>query len=307
MFILAVASFLFYFGWKIGKPTSGSGKKVEVKIENGESTWEIGSKLEGKNLVSSDWVFYLYMKFKEKSILTGNYLIPNNLSIIEVAGILEKGEHQVKKITILEGWRREQIAVYLEEHAGISAEEFLMATKNYEGRLFPDTYDLTDEPTADEAVTKMVDDYNLRTLNFQLSEDDLILASIIEREAADDSERADIARVFVNRIKKGMKLEADPTVQYQKDSENYSEVGLKNYKFWQKLETSDLKKITGEYNTYLISGLPPKAICNPGVKSIEAALNPSTHNYLYFLHGKDGKIHFSATELEHNKQKALYL
>jgi UPF0755 protein len=134
-----------------------------------------------------------------------------------------------------------------------------------------------------------------------------VLASIVEREAADDSERADIAGVFANRLKVGMKLEADPTVQYQKDSNNYPRIGLISYIFWQKLEIGDLRGIQGPFNTYLKSGLPPTPICNPSLKSIEAAVNPSRHDYYYFLHGSDGTIHFSKNEAEHNRKKAEYL
>jgi UPF0755 protein len=286
---------------------AGSGTKVEIKIEKGESTKDISTKLADKSLINSSETFYLYMKIKEKTIKTGDYLIPNNLSIVQIASILESGEHQVKKITIPEGWRREQIAAYLEEYIGLSSAEFMAMTKDKEGRLFPDTYDLMDEPTIDEVVTKMTEDFKKRTTNLEVMEDALILASIVEREAANDSERADIAGVFANRLDKGIKLEADPTVQYQKDTNNYQQLGIKVFKFWQKLVPGDLKTVKGEYNTYLYNNLPPAPICNPGLKSIEAAVSPTSHNYMFFLHGKDGKIYFSVTEAEHNKKKALYL
>lgn len=285
----------------------GSGKKVEVKIEKGESTKVVGARLEEKNLIGSELFFYLYIKFKEKTIKTGDYLIPNNLSIVKIAGILENGEHQVKKITIPEGWRREQIAAYLADQAKINPDEFMSKTKDLEGKLFPDTYDLTDEPTVDEVVTKMTDDYNSRTAGLGVTDSILSIASIVEREAASDAERADIAGVFANRLNKGMKLEADPTVQYQKDSDNFPKVGVLDFKFWQKLTNGDIKNIKGSFSTYQNVGLPPAPISNPGLKSIEAALSPSKHNYLYFLHGADGKIYFAASEAEHNANKVKYL
>ncbi len=285
----------------------GSGKKVEVTIEKGESTKMIGAKLGEKNLIGSDLFFYLYMKFKEKTIKPGDYLLPNNLSIVKIAGILENGEHQVKKIIIPEGWRREQIAAYLADQAKINPDEFMSKTKDLEGKLFPDTYDLTDEPTADEVIKKMTDDYASRISGLSVSNDMLIIASIVEREAANDAERADIAGVFTNRLAKGMKLEADPTVQYQKDNDNYPKVGILNFKFWQKLTNGDIKNIKGPFSTYQNAGLPPAPICNPGLASIKAALTPSKHNYLYFLHGTDGKIYFAATEADHNANKAKYL
>ena len=307
VFILAIASFLLYFKWQISRTMAGSGKKMEVKIEKGESTPEIAENLEGKNLITSKTVFYLYMKFKEKTIKAGDYLLPNNLSIVQIAGILENSEHQVKKTIIPEGWRNEQIAVYLSQHAELPPDEFLVAAKGNEGKLFPDTYDLTDEPTVSEVIGKMSDDYNKRTASLEVSEDTLILASIVEREAANDAERADIAGVFANRLKLGMKLEADPTVQYQKDTNNYPSAELLNFKFWQKLESGDFKKIQGAYNTYQNLGLPPAPICNPGLASIKAALSPSKHNYYYFFHDADGKIYFSTTQAEQTTKEKLYL
>lgn len=298
--------FLFYFKNQINK-SPGSGRVIQVEIEKGESIKEISEKLESKGLVSSSIIFYLYEKIKDKKVVAGVYVIPDNLNMVDVASVLEKGERQVRRITIPEGWRREQIAQYLEAHVGLLALDFLSATDGKEGKLFPDTYDLMDQPTIDEVVKKMDDDYDYRTADLNPSEDQIILASIVEREAADDSERADIAGVFANRLKVGMRLEADPTVQYQKDSNNYPRIGLISYDFWNKLEIGDLRGIQGPYNTYLNSGLPPAPICNPGLASIEAAVHPSDHDYYYFFHGSDGKIYFSETEAEHNAKKAKYL
>lgn len=304
---MAIAGFLFYFKFQVEKPALGSGTISQVKISEGESTAEIGKKLESENLIRSANCFYLYEKIKNKPVIAGDYLLPNNLSIKSISDILSKGEKQVIRITIPEGWRAEQIATRLEEKAGIPADEFYAEAKSREGKLFPDTYDLMDKPTISEVLKKMDDDFVTRISGLSVSGDDLILASIVEREAADDSERADIAGVFANRLKIGMKLEADPTVQYQKDTNLSSNAGISNYDFWQKLDVGDLHSVIGPFNTYLNKGLPPAPICNPGIKSIEAAVNPAKHNYYYFFHGSDGKIYFSQTEAEHNQKKKLYL
>lgn len=286
---------------------TGSNKKVEIKITEGESSTSVANRLQLKGLVNSKWSFYIYLKFKEKSVKPGDYLLPTNLTIIQISDILHNRQNQIIKITIPEGWRREQIAQRLLEEAKIPINDFLTATTDLEGKLFPDTFSLTDKPTVDEAVKKMTDDFDSRTAGMSISSDTLILASIVEREAGEDSERADIAGVFANRLAKGMKLEADPTVQYQKESDNYPKVGVLGFKFWQKLAIGDIKNIKGPFSTYQNPGLPPAPICNPGIKSIEAALSPSKHNYIYFLHGTDGKIYFAATEAEHNANKAKYL
>lgn len=297
---------MFYFKNEIGKAT-GSGKIVQVEIEKGESVSNISKKLESKGLVNSSIIFYLYERIKDKKIVAGKYLIPDNLTLVEIASVLEKGERQVRRITIPEGWRMEQIATYLEANTGILALDFLQEAQGKEGKLFPDTYELMDQPTAKEVIQKMDDNYLFRISELSPTDDQLVLASIVEREAASDSERADIAGVFANRLKIGMKLEADPTVQYQKDSNNYPQIGLISYDFWQKLAIGDLRGVQGPYNTYLHSGLPPSPICNPGLASIEAAVNPAQHDYYYFLHGSDGNIYFSKNEAEHNRKKAEYL
>lgn len=306
MFIFSIGGFLFYFKNEIGKAT-GSGKIVQVEIEKGESVSSISKKLESKGLVNSSVIFYLYERIKDKKIVAGKYLIPDNLTLVEIANVLEKGERQVRRITIPEGWRMEQMATYLEANTGILALDFLQEAQGKEGKLFPDTYELMDQPTAKEVIKKMDDNYLFRISELLPTDDQLVLASIVEREAASDSERADIAGVFANRLKIGMKLEADPTVQYQKDSNNYPQIGLISYDFWQKLAIGDLRGVQGPYNTYLHSGLPPSPICNPGLASIEAAVNPAQHDYYYFLHGSDGNIYFSKNEAEHNRKKAEYL
>ena len=297
---------MFYFKNEIGKAT-GSGKIVQVEIEKGESVSSISKKLESKGLVNSSVIFYLYERIKDKKIVAGKYLIPDNLTLVEIANVLEKGERQVRRITIPEGWRMEQMATYLEANTGILALDFLQEAQGKEGKLFPDTYELMDQPTAKEVIKKMDDNYLFRISELLPTDDQLVLASIVEREAASDSERADIAGVFANRLKIGMKLEADPTVQYQKDSNNYPQIGLISYDFWQKTSYGDLRGVQGPYNTYLHSGLPPSPICNPGLASIEAAVNPAQHDYYYFLHGSDGNIYFSKNEAEHNRKKAEYL
>lgn len=306
MFIFSISGFLYYFKNEVGKAT-GSGKIVQIEIEKGESVSNISKKLESKGLVNSSIIFYLYERIKDKKIVAGKYLIPDNLTLVEIANVLEKGERQVRRITIPEGWRMEQIATYLEANTGILALDFLQEARGKEGKLFPDTYELMDQPTAKEVIQKMDDNYLFRISELSPTDDQLVLASIIEREAASDSERADIAGVFANRLKIGMKLEADPTVQYQKDSNNYPQIGLISYTFWQKLIPGDLRGVQGPHNTYLRSGLPSSPICNPGLKSIEAAVKPASHDYYFFLHGSDGNIYFSKNEEEHNRKKALYL
>lgn len=258
-------------------------------------------------MIASKNIFILYVKFKELNLEAGDYLLPNNLAITDIAGFLARGEHQVKWITTKENWRNEQIAVYLNQNLGISTDEFLALAKGKQGKLFPDTYKLSDEPTAKEIVDRMLANYSEKTAGLQISNATLTLASIIEREAGGDADRGDIAGVFANRLAIGMKLQSNPTTEYQKDTNNYAGDGISNYKFWQELISGDITGVKGEYNTYVVSGLPPAPICNPGLDAIKVALNPNKNNYYYFFAGSDGTTYFSTTYAEQQAKEKLYL
>jgi len=299
IFILAVFGFLLFFRQQIEKPLNFSTGKVEIDITDGQSATEISDSLYKKGLIPSTWSFQLYLRFKKITIKSGNYLLPKDLSPLQIIEILSKGDHQIIRITIPEGWRKEQIAAYLSEKAKIDPSEFLSKTKDLEGKLFPDTFDLTDQPTADEVIGKMTDDFANRTAGLNADESVLSIASIVEREAANDQDRSAIAGVFLNRQKIGMNFESDVTVQYQKDSNNFPAVGVFSYKFWRALQSGDTKNISGSYNTYLHAGIPGP-ICNPGLASIKATLSPELHDYYYFIYDKDGKLHLAKTQAEQN-------
>jgi UPF0755 protein len=204
------------------------------------------------------------------------------------------------------------IARALEEKLGMDPEEFENACNNslllwkwgiaaesFEGYLFPETYRFSEDESPQEIVGRMVqeykknfnDDLRIRMKDIGMTEGEVItLASIIEGEAIYNRERSVIAGVYHNRLKKGMRLQADPTIQY------IVEDGPR------RLLKKDLK-IDSPYNTYLHYGLPPGPINNPGLESIKAALYPADTEYLFFVARGDGYHNFSRTEEEHNKAK----
>ena len=220
------------------------------------------------------------------------YYLRKNMSLDEIISPLAKNEIEEYKITIPEGWSVTQIADYLAEREIINRDDFIAAAKDYEGYLFPDTYRIPVNITAKELVNKMLDNFNERTKDYKPTKDDVILASIVEREAKRDEDRAKIAGVYVNRINNDMYLGADPTIQYAKGN-------------WNPITLTDLK-IDSPYNTYINKGLPPTPICNPGLKSIKAAVNPEKNNYLYFFNITDGSAIFSTSDAEHESNKEKY-
>jgi UPF0755 protein len=202
-------------------------------------------------------------------------------------------------VTIVEGKRREEIAISLEAAGICAADTFLAATTELEGKLFPDTYRFFPNTPVSEVVATLTTTFAKRTRELAPTADDIILASIIEREARDDTERTTISGVYTNRLRRGMKLDADPTVQYARDTAEAKQT--RTFTYWGTITRADYKGVISPYNTYLNVGLPPGPIANPGVKSVAAAQNPATHDYLYFAH-RDGKLLLSKTLTEHESK-----
>jgi len=204
-------------------------------------------------------------------------------------------------ITIIEGKRREEIADQLQAAGITNAADFLAASANDEGYLFPDTYRFYPDTPASDVVARMHDDFDERVGSNPPTTDQLILASIIEREASNDAERPIIAAVYLNRIRIGMKLQSDPTVQYGKDTLALAAGTLT--KFWQPITEADYTSVNSPFNTYQIPGLPPAPICDPGLASIEAAENPASIDPadIYFYE-KNGQLLLAKTLAEHDAQ-----
>ena len=308
-FIVAVAGSLFYLKWIINTPVSNDSGKKYFEVKQNEPSLTIAQDLFEKDLIKSETIFYLYAKIKGKAFLPGIYEIPKNAKMVEVFDKISKGETKIVKFTIPEGYRTEQIGQLLEEKKLGSYEDFVPLAKKYEGQLFPDTYYISSEYTSDQIIETMHNNYLDKISGLKVTDEDLIIASIVEREAIKDEERSIIAGVYKNRIERKMKLEADPTVQYAKDNQNTQYLSLSdklNFQYWQKITGADYLKTKSDYNTYIIPALPSGPICNPGIASIKATLNYTHHNYLYFLQA-DGQIYPSETVAEHEQNKKKYL
>lgn len=296
IFLIIILSMLvFYIFYR--------GEKVKFSIEEGQSAFRIAQNLKKERIILSSLWFRALVKITSsaKKIMPGEYEL-NRYTPHEL--VLWKITHAVyisdMKIVIPEGWRAEQIAERLKSAGVIKDEnEFIKIVKEnkLEGKLFPSTYYMKRNMRAADAVAFFTSEYdkNIKPLfaNAKLPEgiDEykaLIVASIVEREAVTDTERPLIAAVYLNRIKKGMPLEADPTVQYA--------LG-----YWKKnLSYADLK-LPSPYNTYYVSGLPPGPICNPGVKSVQAVIEPAAIDAIYFVADRKGKHIFNNNFEEHKK------
>jgi UPF0755 protein len=224
-------------------------------------------------------------------------------TVREQRAALDKAAQLLQKkdvsVTIIEGKRREEIAAIMGKAGICSVPDFLAASAGKEGQLFPDTYRFFPGTPASDVVATLIQNYRDRTSDLEPSTNDLILASIVEREALNNAQRPVIAGVYANRLRLGMRLEADPTVQYAKDSNAVaSGTPVAQYKFWSPITQDDYHGVNSLYNTYANDGLPPAPIANPGRASIIAAMNPAKHNYLFFIN-KNGQLLLSKTLSEH--------
>lgn len=277
--------------------TSGdvSREEVPVTIPEGASVQEIAEILQEKKVVKSALIFRIYVQYKEmdKNIMKGNYVFLTNSSYQEALEVLIQGPIIVTyKIPIPEGYTLAQIADRVQDASPISRKEFLEVAipqkydypflegiSSLEGFLFPKTYEIGEETSAEQLVDMMLAQFAAETEGLDwgkaktegLSTYDIVkIASLVEREAYVPEERPLISAVIHNRLKQGMKLEIDATVRYGLD------------KWDEDLTVSDLETGT-PYNTRLYPGLPPTPIANPGFESIKAALNPADVDYLYFV------------------------
>jgi len=278
-----------------------------INIPSGTNAKEIVDLLEKNEIIrKNNYTFRILIKIMklEDQLKYGEYDLNPSMNMLQILDKLVKGEVITYKITIPEGYTYKQIAELLEKKEIAEKEAFLKLVKDSEktpeGYLFPDTYEVPKKYGAENIVKLMLSNFNQIAIKNKFadkaeeigfSQDKIIiLASIIEREAKFSEEKSKVSAVFHNRLKKGMKLQSCATIQYILEEPK------------ERLDENDLN-IDSPYNTYLYRGLPPGAICNPGLDSIMAALEPEEDNYLYFVLGENGRHIFSKTYQEHLKNK----
>ncbi len=293
-------------------PASREGGVKVVNIQKGTSFRVVAVNLEKAGIIKSSGSLVLAANLlgANKKAKAGEYELSPSMTPMEVLEVLIKGRVKRHLVTIPEGFNIQEVASVLGEKGLVDEKEFVskaadtkfvaslgLEGQTLEGYLFPDTYELTKGMGTEEIIGKMVEKFkSVYSAEFDgaarsrgLSTRKVItLASIIEKETGAPEERELISAVIYNRLKKGIKLQSDPTVIY----------GISG--FDGNLTRKHLAAKT-PYNTYVIYGLPPGPIANPGKASIKAALNPANEDYLYFVSKNDGTHYFSRNLKEHNK------
>ena len=303
-------------------PTDPGGTEISFTIQQGESVPSITGKLWEAGLISNPGVFRSYLLYSglDTSLQAGEYLLSPAMSAVEVARVMQISISPNVTLTILPGWRVEEIAFSLSSSGlSIPSEEFLLAIQSHpdgysfstcladdslEGFLFPGSYTLPRETTMNELLPQVLMNFQAQVTSeiqngFSTQNLDLCqattLASIVQREAVLDDEMPLIASVFYNRLNTGSVLASDPTVQF---ALGYNQ---KQGTWWTNpLSLQDLK-VDSPYNTYRYPGLPPGPISNPGLAALQAVAFPAQTNYYYFRSACDnsGRHLFAETFAEH--------
>jgi UPF0755 protein len=287
-----------------------------VELAQGSSSAQIGRQLEAAGVVRSRFAFDLMRMWKRGTLRAGEYRFDHPASMAEVYARIARGDVFTKTVTIPEGANIFDIAGRLEQTGLGTRQDFLDAAvhqvgliadldptaKTLEGYLFPDTYHFARKATSAQIAAAMVRRFRAVAAQLGLKQNVhrvVTVASLVERETAVDAERPLVASVFENRMAKNMPLMTDPAVIY----------GLELEGRWQgEFHQSDLARDTA-YNTYLHTGLPPGPVSNPGAKSLRAAMQPATTDYLYFVAAganPQGRSLFASTLDEHNRNVAGY-
>lgn len=320
--LLAVSIFLVFSYYKKSlKPMAYDDKDlIEIEIPSGSSTEDIGQILEDKSLIKNKWIFLLKTKTSDNkgTLKAGKYNLSKAMDLDEIIGSLVSGgkSDNTVRFTIPEGYELVDTAKKLSDENIVDLTRFKELTedkKNFEenfsflkqlddgqsleGYLFPSTYEVYKDHSEEDVIRKMLEGFEkvykadiedkLKDMDYDLNEL-ITLASIVEREAKLDSERATISAVFHNRLDTSMNLGSCATVQYI--------IGERK-----EILTNEETRIDSPFNTYINKGLPPSPIASPGEKSLLAAINPEDVDFLYFrVSGKgDGSHTFTKTYEEH--------
>ncbi len=332
--IVVIAAIVFGIVALVNSCSSGSGgllsedEQATVVVEEGEAAPDVADSLVEAKLISSasEFTDRVNELGVDNSLKPGTYTITGGTDVDGIINTLKAGPGKDNALTVPEGYTLEQIADAVQEATDgrITSDDFAKAasdasvyasdysflkdagTNKLEGFLFPKTYGITEDATADDIIRMMLDQYQSETVNLDYSYpkdeglskyDVLILASIVEKESSDDNDiRAQVASVFYNRLK----TEGEPSYGLlQSDATTAYEVGHD--------PTADDINTDGTYNTYLNKGLPPTPICSPGIEALEAVCSPADTDYYFFYFTTDdnGELEYSFSKTYEEHQKSI--
>lgn len=330
LFVLACIGRFFFFAW-IGSPTVGATKRFTV--EAGVGTSQVAHQLTEQGIVASSLWYRVYSLISStaRHPKPGTYVLQPGQRFSQIAATLALGpESDEVQVRVIEGWTMADIRTLLKEDHAVSEDDFtrvvgqeidkqafdvslrsrfsflkaLPANRTLEGYLFPDTYRVWRGQLPTALVTKQLSEFEQRIATEKVTpasapletlDEVVILASIVEKEVSTSEQRKMVAGIFLRRLREGIPLQSDATVNYVTRS-------------GRSRATSEDLAIDSEYNTYKQKGLPPGPISNPSETAIRAVLEPTPSTYRYFLTDEQGKIYYGRTLEEHaaNRRRAGY-
>ena len=313
--VLVVGLGVFWYSYTHSNKDYAQGQRYIVTITPGMTTKDIAELLHAKHLVKTPEAFRLEARVRglATKLRAGKYEIEGGMSNGEIVEVLSKGQVQLLKFTVPEGFSVEKTARKLEAEGLGSADAFIAAARDYapypymetdnldvrykaEGFIYPSTYLFETGATEKDLLAQMVREFNEQSNKAKLPEtcaaqgmrlrDMVNLAAMVELEAVFADEQPRIAGVFLNRLAQGMPIQSDTTIQYILGQQK-TEVLISD------------TKIPSPYNTYLHAGLPPGPIGSPSLQAMQAVLHPEQHDYLYFVAEKDGHHRFTHSYNQH--------
>ncbi|HVZ12607.1 MAG TPA: endolytic transglycosylase MltG [Patescibacteria group bacterium] len=305
--IVVLAGIMYWISGNAPVNPHDKSQKIFV-INRGEAIREVGNNLKKDGLIKDAVAFFIYVKLndQDKQIQAGDYRLSPSMSLAAIIETLNHGTLD-RWVTIPEGLRAEEIADVFKKNLPSYDDSWRPKLDAQEGYLFPDTYLIPRDASVDQVIVMMKNNFDKRMQESGISESNtgfmnaVIIASIIQKEAKFAADFPIVSSVIHNRLDDGMALQVDPSVAYALGYQ--SDTG----KWWKQELTFDDLKVNSLYNTYQHVGLPPGPIDNPGVQAIQAALNPATTDYMYYISDKEGHIHPAKTSEGHAANIQKYL
>lgn len=314
LLLAAVVGTAVWLGYGLSLPTGPKGQEKFVLLRPGSSARHIARELRNEGVIRSPAVFLLWHEWRGRPALkAGEYKFDHPASARSVYDRIVAGDIYVHTVVIPEGFNTFDIANAIQAAGLGSSDDFLAIARSdvslisdldphapsLEGYLFPDTYEFTRTQSLHDMAAAMVRRFRQETRQLGLNtnfHDVVTMASIVEKETAVPAERPLVAGVFDNRLNRKIVLATDPTVIY---------AALLAGRYNGAIHQSDLQS-DSPYNTYRHAGLPPGPICNPGRDSLQAAMQPASSDFLYFVSDNNGHHRFARTMQEHSRNVAAY-
>ncbi|KKQ01907.1 MAG: Aminodeoxychorismate lyase [Candidatus Roizmanbacteria bacterium GW2011_GWA2_36_23] len=309
MLLVIVGGFLYYREGILPVNQKQPSSKIFI-IEPGTPLNTIAKNLANEGFIRNRLIFFLVVKKLglERKIQAGDFRLSTDMDAYQIANALTHGTLDIW-VTLIEGTRKEEMAQIISQKFNIPESEFINNAR--EGYLFPDTYLIPREATAGSVIKILENNFNNK-FDLQLKQkinrlglttnQALILASLVEKEAKFDNDMQIVAGILLKRLKNDWPLQVDATIQYALGYQSEDKT------WWKKELSLDDLEIDSPYNTYKNKGLPPTAIANPGINSIKsvAAANANTP-FWFYLTDKNGKMHYAETIEEHDENVSKYL